>query len=1828
MFNSSPAVPSHIVEGKPSHTLLLIWHLICHYQITDAGSGYKTLLLDWLKTCLADRNITNLTSDWRDGFLLSSLVHFCDSSLIIDHLWLSSDEALENVENAMNIAEERFDIPRIIQHKDFVSMKQDENSIMTYLSYFCSGINSPVQKMLLEWIQEQTDDDSITDFTDCWLDGKKLGHLTQSLSCREIDEDFVGDAIANCKSIMELANQLLGINMTLTAAQFADRALSPIARVIYLMQFYFYKSQAEVRELHVPDESGIGATVWLDIVLPESSTGVVYASVDGKVVGDVPVDVQQFENGQRRIQFNAEFPDIYTLNVNVGNVCIKGSPFLIDLTPPEPSLVQLINTILPKKAGIPVIMTFNTENAGHGELIAMAMGDVSGEMPFSVNQISPYLCKISFIPLEADNYTVDVRMDGQHVKGSPFSIDLGYLIQPELVNIGEPVKNGVGEPVIIPINTSIAGDAKLEVKCSGLKSGKLEVSYDSPKNPTEISFIPPIEDQYSVSIFFDGTEIIGSPVEVSLYPMAPIAKMVRLVCPPSSSLKAKAMVKLGFDTSEAGAGTLAATCFGQKIDEVEVEVQEVSGGDYDVIFTPPEVDIFVINVLWSGQHVPGSPFNMNLIPRDMPDPTMCVILDFPTAANLMLTREPVTFKVDTRKAGKGFLDVVIEVSKGINRKEDDQISMLSSVTRDSDAISRMTAMEAEEKELVMPMEEDEGEHAEEGHMQIRVTNRMDRSMEGSTKTIENEEMDGVQPDEEMTDDALVLDDDEDSPKLTIDPTQESSEIFLVTYVPVRGGMHAVHVYWSDMPIPNTPLFLKIVKPQIAFYNDPVSVVVHTMFKRKNLKTRIQQSDGTVIKGLKVKMGKAKTGHYFLVFSPPQPDVYLLHVTAKGKPLATSPYVISYLKPNIPSELLVYLSQFTDQAYVGHQFSFTIKVNDNVDLMDNVKVTRRPSAPGEMSSLVQDGEEVISVHLERNKDGSMQAAYTPSIAGEEMLEVRFGYKPIPGSPFMVTVLDVEDEVGLSPTVEASAIGTEDGKEKHKKKKKDNIFGMNLNDYRFIVGAPHKFKLHCKELGSGELQIMTKPTAFADISITETSEAKTYWVEIIPRKPGKCELIVRYGGTDTAGSPFGVHFLARGNAVKCVLLENSDCPQNPNDLEKMFCVSTKGAGKGKITAVVMSMSTKQNIAVGVEQDSKHHYHLKFIPTEGFNYILTVMFDDVHIAGSPFKMLLGNPSLTKTEGDGLTKPWSGRLNTFYVYSENSGPGNLTVYIESDEDKLFNRSALKVEPKITTLEEFKYEVSYQLQMPGIYWVSVKWNDMHIQDSPFKSLCLKPLSPDQFSIKDPVSITHFGKPAGMMVVVDKTIHEEDKLQVALYNSSDEQEEGKVSRKDDQSYAISFQPLQLGTYTIYVLWDKQHIVGSPFVVNNIEPPSGSEFNVESVDEEEDKGTIALKVSGPLLSFRYGELHASIKAISVDESPAPSNTPVEVSIQSHTLSVVKFVPITGMKYQLSILYDTDNILGSPFKLVSTDASQCYSEGPGLRSACTQRPNQFTVNTENAGHGELSVEICGKPDNGSDDVYVFADVSASANRIQFDISYILDLTGLYNVTVLWDRQHIPGSPFEIVCCDPSRYKVISPPQEAILGQPLKFGLAESSPPPSHEKLEVFVRGQDRMNHQGDVSRGDDENLLGTVQPPELGKYVIHVLCSGFDIDGSPFKIQNLPTPVPEKVVVSGPGIANGYVGEKGSFEIDVLEAGHGFISLKVQGPKNGFKISMNQDSVKKHLIIAEYNPTYAGSYSISIMWSSMHVPNSPFTVKIDELIQTTAPRDTGVPSGRSVLYTVHI
>ena len=216
------------------------------------------------------------------------------------------------------------------------------------------------------------------------------------------------------------------------------------------------------------------------------------------------------------------------------------------------------------------------------------------------------------------------------------------------------------------------------------------------------------------------------------------------------------------------------------------------------------------------------------------------------------------------------------------------------------------------------------------------------------------------------------------------------------------------------------------------------------------------------------------------------------------------------------------------------------------------------------------------------------------------------------------------------------------------------GLNLEQESFHIGIPYRFRLNCSDLGQGEIKISCHPPSVVNISVKQVHNDKRelfYQYQVIPRVIGQHELRIKYNGHHIEESPCKVHFKSHGDASRCCMVASSNDHQVESDVS--FQISTSGAGKGKLIAIVEEVASNKHtysrgaFLVETKQLSSELYEIQFNHGTMSECLLSVTYDDNHISGFPFKMSFCEVNQCEISGEDLTSAQVGMWNHFIVSS-----------------------------------------------------------------------------------------------------------------------------------------------------------------------------------------------------------------------------------------------------------------------------------------------------------------------------------------------------------------------------------------------------------------------------------------------------------------------------------------------------------------------------------------------------------------------------------------------------
>ena len=650
--------------------------MVLHYQIhaastlehkasatQEAAPRRKTrdVLLSWFRAVLPLSNITNFTTDWNDGLNLSTLVDYCKPGLIPNHATLDPNNGLQNVTNAMDLAEENFGIPQVMHPEDLAVEKPDEQSVMTYLSYFCrSGFVG--HNNLIEWVNSVLPDRNISNFLSEWRDSQNLCALVKAFAPDALPPQSTLEtqsARENIHLALEAAEQELGIA---APKDFLSPSAHPLSVMTYLTHFQFLGRDP----VHSPHLAAVGpgiagvevgkdAAFSFEGDIPsENDLAINITSPDGSLI-----DLEQTVSptGTASYHYTPSVPGLYTVNVLYSGEHIDGSPYYVThREPTSPAHCRVSGKGVTRACvGMAAEFLVDCSTAGRGSLgIEVEPPFNDGNIFATVSSKPDGIYQVRFVPESIGDHMVRVNWGGIPIPNSPFIC--------QVTNPSMCVASGSG------LSTAILGHtASFQVATEGAGPGSLSATVYGPSQPVELSLLSSQDDVYAyaytpqqngtylIDIKWNGFPVRGSPFTVRPEP-ATIASKCFVREMPVGRMQVGKAVGVIVDTTATGGeerAAITASVRGPSMDE-DCEIVTIEKGVYGISFHPQLVGEYTVDIVYGGSPIPDSPLDFTVN-----DPSKCEVNVEMVSSGLYQTGKPVTFRASTYNAGEGTLTAAV-----------------------------------------------------------------------------------------------------------------------------------------------------------------------------------------------------------------------------------------------------------------------------------------------------------------------------------------------------------------------------------------------------------------------------------------------------------------------------------------------------------------------------------------------------------------------------------------------------------------------------------------------------------------------------------------------------------------------------------------------------------------------------------------------------------------------------------------------------------------------------------------------------------------------------------------------------------------------------------------------------------------------------------------------------------------------------------------------------------------------------------------------------------------------------------------------------------------
>ncbi|XP_052400032.1 filamin-C isoform X1 [Carassius gibelio] len=1522
----------------------------------------------------------------------------------------------------------------------------------------------------------------------------------------------------------------------------------------------------------------------------------------------------------------------YKVDISYDGNPVPGSPFAVEgLMPADPSKVRAYGPGL--KGGIvgqPARFTIDTKGAGAGGLGLTLEGPCEAKIECQDN--GDETCSVVYLPTEAGDYNINILFGEAHIPGSPFKAAVKPALDAGKVIVSGPGLEGAkaGEVATFTVDCSRAGEAELTIEIVSDSGAQAEVCIQNNNDGTfSVTYTPLFHGIHTITIKYGGQQVPKSPIRVQVVPSVDTSgiKVYGPGVEPRGVLKevtthfivdARAQIKTK------GGNHVKICIINPSGANTDAFITDKGDGTYRVEYTAFEDGLHLIEVFYEDVAVPKSPFKVSVV--EGCDPTR--VRAYGPGLEGGLVNKPNCFTVETRGAGMGGLGLTIEGAS--------EAKMFCKDNKDGSCSVEYMPFTAGDYDINItyggkpipgsPFRVQAKDVVDVSKVKCSGPGLANRVTEhvAQTFTVDCSKA-GVAPLEVQL----------YGPKGTLEPVVVKNNrdgTHTVNYTPAQQGPHTVSVKYANQEVPNSPFKVSSAPAHDASKvrasgpgldtkgvaaSLPVEFTIDARDAGKGLLTvQILDPEG---KPKKASIQDNRDGTYTVSYVPDMTGHYTITIKYGGDNIPYSPYNVQAFPTGDASKCLLTVS------IGGHGVE---SLGPNITMSEETVITVDAKAAGKgkvtCTVTTPNGME-LDMDVTENPDGTFDIYYTAPETGKYVITIRFGGQHIPKSPFQVMATDqpvvprddtkpmfqplnlvipftvqqgeLRGEVRMPSgkkacpfirdnkdgTVTVQFQPTERGlHEMDIKYDGNHIPGSPLQFYVDVmnsgmvtaygpglchgtVNKPATFTVVTKNAGQGGLSLAVEGPSKAEISCKDNKDG-TCTVSYLPTAPGDYKIIVKFDTSHIPGSPFTAKITGDDSLRRSQMNVGTAADVSLKITETDL---------SNLTASIKAPSGKDEPCL-LKRLPNRHIGLSFTPKEVGEHEVSVRKSGTHVNNSPFKIMVGSSEIgeasrVKAFGKGLVEAHTFEVAEFFVDTRNAGYGGLGLSIEGPS---------KVDINCEDMEDGTFKVTYCPTEPGNYIINIKFTDKHIPGSPFT-----------------VKVTGEGR------MKESIMRKRQAASVASVGSTCDL---NLKIPGNWFQMLSAQERLTRTFTrsshTYTRTERTEISKS----------HGGETKREVHVEE------STQVGGDPFrdifeSFLGRERLGSFGAVRQEAdteiqgmtaqvtSPGGNVVDTEVVDSGNSTYRVRFVPVEMGSHTVNVKYRGEHVPGSPFQftvgpLGEGGSHKVRAGGTGLERAVAKVPAEFSIWTREAGAGGLSIAIEGPSK---------AEISFEDRKDgSCGVIYIVQEPGDYEVSIKFNNEHIPDSPFIVhvatLSDDARRLNVTSLQEKDLkINQEASFAVQRNG---VKGVIDAKVHAPSGVIEECYLTELDSDKNVICFIPRENGVHSIDVKFNGSHIPGSPFKVrvgEAESAGDPGMVTAFGPGLEGGRTGVSSEFVVNTCKAGSGALSVAIDGPS---KVKMDCTECSEGYKVS-YTPMAPGNYLISIKYGGpQHIVGSPFKAKV--------------------------
>ncbi|XP_032590388.1 filamin-A isoform X2 [Drosophila grimshawi] len=1485
-------------------------------------------------------------------------------------------------------------------------------------------------------------------------------------------------------------------------------------------------------------------------------------------------------NGAARIEFVPTEVGTHIIDASINGTKIAGGPLIAKVY--DASLIQ-VTEVNGGVVGQPCQFRVDASAAGEGQL---EISINEGEVPNHVQVVGGGRCLVSFTPEQAKSHLIDIKFNGETVRGCPFVCAVADTSR-VLLNLTNLELIPVNRPSSFHITVSGGGAAELAVSVRG-PQGELPVRVTGDIHAGfTAEFTPSNVGSHSINVEYNGFAVQGTPFMAKSYDAS------KVVVGSVSRGTMGRPVQFTVDAGDAGEGNLEIT-ISAKGQNIPTQVHPQGSARFSVSFVPTESCEHTINVSFNKMPVPGCPITVS-ISGGVAGPQVSLGGPGPVhQTNSFVINhnggrlEDIEVNVEG-PAGQSVPAQVHQSAEGVFKAE--FVPRVVGEHRVNVTVNGLPTAGSPYAAKVYDVSAIKVKNVSSGTVGKPVTFLVETSQAGPGNL-------------EVT---------VNGGRVPTSAQAQGQHTYAISFTPREAESHTVELRFNSQDVPGSPFTCRVAAA-----------------------ARIQSPET---------MDKVSVGRLFefIVESDTKPSVEVLGPARRSVPVkidalgSTLGYNIKFepmevgdhsVEVRLPGGGHVEGSPFLLKAYSAEKVIVTDIRPGVVNKSVSFGINASQAGAGNLEIIVAVNGKNVPNFVQSEGNARFKVNFKPTEAAAHSLSVRFNGHPVPGSPFSCHIaaaaasslglpralamgeclkqaavkldntFELEGFDGIEPQIfvtspsgdnEHCQLSQHDGGSYSASFRPSTVgrhlitvlandqhingspFSCNVFDVSRVsisgleqqygpatLGVPVTFSVDAAGAGEGTLELVVSTDSSTVKAEVVACARGLYDVTFVPQSTEPHYVNITFNEVAVDGSPFRVDIQQHTQHIQIGSLAAIDFPADDQIVEIL------GPDQKSVPYTINRQTAEFRTHV------TGNYTLRFIDRETRQHIGTRT------------LCAFDPMLVKiTEvGEALCH----RPASISISLNEAGQGDLSALVRCGVTEVPHTIRGPSKSGV-------YEIVYQPTRVAPHKISILFNDVPISLKPLEINVLPASAGKEISVSGlGLYQARVGKTTSF--AIDTVKRPAREFDVVVSGPGGQALPVRCYQTKNGHLQAEFSINKPGQCVIEVLHQSKPLPGSPFTCEAFD---SSKVSVQGVTKE----PLALHSSNSFSVRTDNAGTAELEAFAI--SPTNQSLPVLISEQSEGIYNVEFVPSQPGNYKLTLMYGGETIPSSPLNFSASSSgvrNDARAAGHGLEVCHRNKEASFVVYCPIAPNVQIErVDEFGER--------IEPKIKALGNN-EWRISYVILSVGTYEIRASCpNRGSLPGSPWRVCCVESTKVTpvggwgtLVDHDGRLILPARIIFDVENAGP----GKLVCSIDGIEIP-----VDKLADGKMCLNITGDNLaaGEHDLDLTWSGLTITQCPRSAFVTGQQAADKVVLMGRGLAAAQAGEAAHFTIDASNAPAGRPEvILITQDNTALPVSLAQPRPSENIWLASYTPqkSMTGTLTLSVKWNGRLVKGCPLTVAV--------------------------